>query len=260
MNIIAVDDEYLPLIDLEFAIKAAAPEAALLCFESPLEAAEFAGNNQIDIAYLDINMPEMSGIELAKKLKKLHPKINIVFTTGYDEYAVDAFSIQASDYLMKPIGTNEIADSLKHLRSPVEKSPNIKLRVQCFGNFDVFIGNKPLYFPRQKAKELLAYLIHRRGTSCTSKEICAVIYEKNDNMVSLVKQYQTIISVMMKTLKEAGVEDIIIKNHNSISVDVSKLDCDYYRYIEKDPAIIGLFTGEYMACYSWAESRFEYLE
>ena len=260
MNIIAVDDEYLSLIDLEFAIKEAAPDAALLCFENPLDACDFASVNQIDIAYLDINMPKLNGIELAKKLKELNPLINIVFTTGYDEYAVDAFSLRASDYLMKPISKNGVSESLKHLRSPIGKAHDDRLRVQCFGNFDIFLDGKPLYFPRQKAKELLAYLIHRRGTSCSSKEICAVIYEKSDNMASIVKQYQTILSTMMKTLSEAGIENIVIKYHNSISVDVSKLDCDFYRYLDKDPAVIGLYTGEYMANYSWAEFRSDYFE
>ena len=259
MKIIAVDDEYLPLTDLEYAIKKAVPEARLKCFENSMEAFNYAGKNHIDVAYLDINMPEMSGIELAKKLKELQPKINIIFTTGYDEYALEAFSLKASDYLMKPVGTQEIADSIKHLRSPVAKKPKAGLRVQCFGNFDVFINGKPLYFKRQKSKELLAYLIHRRGTSSTAKEICAAIYEKGDNMVSLTKQYQTLMSVMMKTLKEAGVGDIVIKNHNCVSIDVSKLDCDYYRYLEKDPEVVGLFTGEYMASYSWAEFRIEYM-
>ncbi|MCL2821542.1 MAG: response regulator [Oscillospiraceae bacterium] len=260
MNIIAVDDEYLPLIDLEFAIKEAAPEASVQCFESSLAAAEFGNENHIDIAYLDINMPGLSGIDLAKKLRETNPGINIIFATGHDEYARDAFSLKASDYLTKPISADAVKESLLHLRTPVEETPDIKLKVQCFGNFDVFTEDGIIYFQRQKAKELLAYLIHKRGTSCTIKEICAVIFERSENPASLERQLQTQISLMMKTLKEAGAEDVIIKNRNNISIDVKKVDCDYYRFLENDEAAKNLYMGEYMTNYEWAEFKTEYLD
>jgi len=260
MNIIAVDDEYLQLIDLEYAIKEAAPEASVLSFESSSAAALFGSENHIDIAFLDVNMPGLNGIELAGKLKETNPDINIIFATGYDEYAKEAFTIKASDYLTKPIKAEAIKESLKHLRTPVETPPEIKLRVQCFGNFDVFAKGNILYFPRQKAKELLAYLVHKRGTSSTSKELCAVIYDENVSVKSMERQIQSVISVMMKTLKEADAEDVIIKNYNSMSINVSKVDCDFYRYIEKDPTLTGVYLGEYMSNYSWAEFRPEYLE
>ena len=260
MNIIAVDDEYLPLIDLEFAIKEAAPDASVLSFESSSAAAKFGSENHIDIAFLDINMPGLSGIELAKKLKESNPGINIIFATGYDEYAKESYSVQASGYLTKPITAEAVNDSLKHLRTPIETEPQIKLRVQCFGNFDVFTKDGIIYFGRQKAKELLAYLIHKRGTSCTIKEICAVIFEGSENPSSLERQLQTQISLMMKTLREAGAEDVIIKNRNNISIDVKKVDCDYYRFLENDPAAKNLYMGEYMTNYEWAEFKTEYLD
>jgi len=260
MNIIAVDDEYLSLIDLEYTIKDVVPEADVLGFESPAAALSFASENHIDIAYLDVNMPGLNGIDLAKKLRITNPGVNIIFSTGYDEYAKEAFSVQASGYLTKPVTADAIRESLKHLRTPVVTQPDILLRVQCFGNFDVFADDKIIYFPRQKSKEVLAYLVHKRGTSCTIKELCAVIYDSGDNLSSIEKQIQPVISGMMKTLKESNVEDVIIKNYNSISIDVNKVDCDYYRYLDKDPSLTRIYTGEYMTNYAWAEFRPEYLE
>jgi two-component SAPR family response regulator len=259
MNVIAVDDEYLSLIDLEFAINEAGVEAGVITFESSTAAAEFASKNHIDIAYLDINMPGINGIELAKKLKETNTEINIIFTTGYDEYAKEAFSVQASDYLTKPISSCDIINSLKHLRFPIKKRQS-KLKVVCFGNFDVFMGGKLIYFARSKAKELLAYLIHKKGTSCTIKEICAVIYDTDENVKSVEKQIQPVISTMMKTLRDAGAHDVIVKNYNSISVDIDKVDCDYYRFIENDAETAPLYMGEYMTNYAWAEFRTDYLD
>jgi len=260
MNIIAVDDEYLQLIDLEFAIMEVAPEANVLSFENPLIAEEFGRENHIDIAYLDINMPGLNGIELAKKLKETNPGINIIFSTGYDEYAKDSYTVKASDFLTKPITAEAVKNSLQHLRTPIETRTAHRMRVQCFGNFDIFADGNIIYFPRQKAKELFAYLIHKRGTSSTSKELCAVIYDGNVSVKSMEKQIQSIISTMMKTLKDANVDDVIIKNYNSISIDVSKVDCDFYRYLEKDPTLKQGYIGEYMTNYTWAEFRPEYLE
>ena len=260
MTIIAVDDEYLQLIDLEFAIKEAAPKANVFRFESPKSAALFGDENHIDIAYLDINMPELNGIDLAMKLRETNPDINIIFATGYTEYALESYTVQASGFLTKPISPAAIKDSLRHLRSPVKTATEKKLRVHCFGNFDVFSENGRLYFPRQKSKELLAYLVHKRGTSCTSKELCAVIYDGNVSVKSMDKQIQQNLSVMIKTLREVNAEDVIIKMHNSISIDVEKIDCDYYRYLEKDPTLTRIYTGEYMTNYAWAEFRPEYLE
>jgi len=260
MNIIAVDDEYLQLIDLEFAIKKATQEAKVHCFESSTAAADFARENYIDVAFLDINMPGLNGINLAKKLRETNPQINIIFATGYDEYAKESYDVQASGYLTKPITEKAVADSLMHLRKPVSTASKQKLRVQCFGNFDVFADGKILYFKRQKAKELLAYLVHKRGTSSTVKELCAVIYDDRVSEKSIEKQIQSVISVMMKTLKEAGVDDVVVKNYNSFSVDVTKVDCDFYRFIEKDPTLTRIYTGEYMSNYEWAEFRPEYLD
>jgi len=260
MNIIAVDDEYLQLIDLEFAIKEAAPEASVFSFENPKAAAIFGSENRIDIAYLDINMPELNGLDLAKKLKKTNPEVNIIFTTGYKEYAVESYTVQASGYLTKPIKPEAVKDSLRHLRTPVKTLPDAKLRVHCFGNFDVYSKDGIVYFQRQKSKELLAYLVHKRGTSSTTKELCAVIYDGNVNVKSMEKQIQSILSGMMKTLRDVNAEEIIIKNYNSISLDITKVDCDYYRYLEKDPTLTNIYVGEYMSNYAWAEFRADYLE
>jgi len=259
MYIIAVDDEFLSRMDIEWAIRNAVPEAELLCFEDPVAALDFVRENHVDVAYLDIRMPEMSGLELAEKIREISPKTNIIFSTGYDEYAYDAFSVQASGYLLKPITKEAIVQSLANLRLPVAKGEG-KMHVKCFGNFDVFIEGTPVHFPRQKAKELLAYLIHKRGTSCTTREICAAIYEDGENFSALDKQIQTQISTMMKALKDVGADDVIVKRRNSLAIDTSKVDCDYYGFLARDPDAINLYMGEYMSNYSWAEFKIDYLD
>jgi len=134
------------------------------------------------------------------------------------------------------------------------------LRVQCFGNFEVFNGVKPLYFPRKKAKELFAYLVHKRGTSCTTQELIAVLFEDKTERVSLQKQVQTLISVMMKVLREVQADDVIIKEFNSFAVNTVKISCDYYRFLDRDEEAMNQYMGEYMTNYSWAEFMVGYLD
>jgi len=138
------------------------------------------------------------------------------------------------------------------------KQPS-KLRVQCFGNFDVFRNGVPLYFPRRKAKELFAYLVHKRGASCSTQELITALYDDDGYSASLTSQVQTLISTMMKVLREVGAGDVVFKRHNSIAVNVEEIDCDYYRFLKRDEDAISTYTGEYMSNYSWAELTIGYL-
>ena len=257
--IITVDDEYLSRMDIEYAIRDAKPDAELLSFEDPFTALDFVREDHVDVAYIDVKMPGMSGLELAEKVKKIRPETNIIFSTGYAEYALDAFSMYASGYLLKPITAEAISESLKNLRSPLDAT-DYTLRVQCFGNFEVFADGKPLHFPRQKAKELFAYLIHKHGGTCTTQEVCTVIYKTGEHFSAVDRQIQTQISAMMKVLNNAGAGSAITRRRNSLAVNVEKIDCDYYRFLNREKAAIDSYMGEYMSNYSWAEFKTEYLD
>jgi len=258
MHIIAVDDDHCALKNIERAIRESLTDCDLHCFDRPDLALEHAKKHRVDIAFLDVKMGGIDGFALAKKLKEIHAKTNIIFSSGYYEYAVESYTIPACGYLIKPVTAKAVWDALAHLRNPVVKA-DAKLRVQCFGNFDVFVGASPLYFPRSKAKELFAYLIHKRGGSCTIQELITVLFEDRDDNGSFHKQIQTIISTMIKVLRETAAEDVIIKKHNSIAVNTEKVNCDYYRFLKNDMDAIKSYMGEYMTNYSWAELTVGYL-
>lgn len=123
-------------------------------------------------------MRGMNGVELAKQLKETNPKMNIIFVTGFDEYTGDAMRLHASGYIMKPVTKEKIEAEIADLRFPIVPKSNAILKVQCFGNFDVFTPDgTPVQFERSKSKEVFAYLVHRHGSSCTIREIAAVLFE-----------------------------------------------------------------------------------
>lgn len=121
MNLIAVDDERPALVLLEEAIQKAAPDCALACFLRADEALAYAEKTRVDVAFLDINMAVMDGLALAKRLKAIYAKTNILFVTGYGNYALEAFAIAASGYIMKPAEPEAIALELRRLRNPVDE-------------------------------------------------------------------------------------------------------------------------------------------
>lgn len=253
MKVVAIDDEKQALKALKSEFKKAAPKAEMNLFYHSCDLLNFAKENPVDIAFLDIVMKDINGIELAKLLKKIYPMINIIFVTGHSDYAVDAFSIRASGYLMKPVQAKDIKDELKNLRNPLIVHSLNKIRVQTFGNFEVFIGDTPLHFKRSKSKELFAYLIDRKGASVTMAEIAAVLWEDKTYGRSLLCQIHTFISEIKSTFIQVGVKNVILKERNSVAVNVEKIDCDYYKFLEGDFQVAKSFIGEYMSNYTWAE-------
>lgn len=259
MRILAADDETLALEMLTDAIKEAMPEAEIFDFTKPSKLLLFAEEYpDCEIAFLDIHMRTMTGVELAKKLKDINPDINIIFVTGFDNYTGDAMRLHASGYIMKPVTKEKIQSEINDLRHPITPKENTLLRVQCFGNFDVFANDgTPVHFERSKSKEVFAYLVHRHGSSCTIKEIAAVLFEDMPYDLKQQAYLQKILSAMMKSLRACGAEDVVHKKYNSLSVNVTKLDCDYYRFKELDPKAVNSYFSEYMAQYYWADFMLE---
>lgn len=167
MKILAADDEILQLNKLERAIAKAVPSAEIVAFSDStalLEQIKSGNTADTNVAFLDIEMGAVSGIRIAKKLQAVNSKINIVFVTGFLEYASDAFELRASGYVSKPATEQKIRAEIDNLRYPMPKPQSgKKIQARCFGYFDVTSDGKPLTFKREKTKELFAYLIDRRG-------------------------------------------------------------------------------------------------
>ena len=261
LHIIAVDDEPLALGLLVRSIQEACPDARISQFQSGQKALAFLEDDPCDVAFLDIQMRGLDGLTLAKRIKERNPRCNLIFVTGYSEYAGDALAIHASGYINKPVSAQAIRAELEDLRHPVSPLPDTLLRIRCFGNFDVFtVDGEPVKFNRTKAKELFAYLVYRRGSSCTTRELAAALFEDNEYSTKQMLYLQKIVSSMMQTLREYRAAGVVHKTYNAISLNDEAVDCDYYRFLKMDVPSINAYTGEFMTQYSWAEFVAGYLD
>ena len=260
MNILAVDDEYFALELMKSALKEVAGDATVYLCRNVRGALQTAQANKIDVAFLDIHMPEMNGVELARELKRLNPKINIVFATGFSEYMKEGIDLRMSGYIMKPVTPEAVKVELENLRNPMEWSNEKRIKILTFGNFEIFVDGSPLKFERKQAKEILAYLVDKRGTSATYPELAAMLWEDEEYDRTKQKNLQVYVASMVKSLLAVDVKDLILKNRQGILLNTKIVDCDYYRFLEGDARAVNSFTGQYMSAYSWAEFTVGYLE
>ena len=285
MKIYVLDDEPFALRGTIKTIQEVVPKAELMGFGRAKDAIAQAEGAEVkpDVVFSDIEMPGISGLDFAVRFKKICPDAKIIFVTAYSQYALEAFRLHVHGYILKPITAERVKEELEHaLRDAATEdaerlsgraagkkaeetgkrkgssgdarnAPVEKLRVQCFGYFEVFWKGEPLMFGRRQTRELLAYLIDRKGASCTSEQIAAALWEDEDNLKNLKARIRILISDLRQTLAGIGQEDLIIRRSGQIAIRRDGVDCDYYRMLEGDMDAVNSFHGEYMVQYSWAE-------
>ena len=274
MTIVAVDDEEISLMCLEAVLSSMDDVDQVLTFTNAEDTIEYFKTGKADAAFLDIQLylsgGTLNGLTLAAKIKELCPECHVVFVTGCPEYAVDAFKLHVSGYIVKPVTREAARKELDYIIMEKKAAANVrnngfeikesKIRVQCFGNFDVFWQNKPVVFQLSKAKELFAYLVHRKGASVSMAELAAVLFEDKEDGLSVQSQIRNLVASMKKTFISLGCPDLFNKSRGYISIKTDLIDCDYYSFMNGDSDAINEYSGEYMAQYSWAEFTVGYLE
>ena len=255
MIAIAVDDEALMLRALVSAITASPDISEVFKFSDCEKALGHVKNNKVDVAFLDINMRGMGGLALAEKIVALKPNCKIIFCTGYEEYAIPAFKLHASGYLMKPISAEDVQGEINNIKG-LRKNEKL-LEVKCFGNFEIYAKGERVVFKRSRTKELFAYLVDRKGAGMTAKQICATLFPDDTDDNKNVAYLRQLVLDLKTTLKAVGAEEVFRHETPYYRVDVSLLKCDYISYLENGKPE---FYGEYMTQFSWAEDTCAMLE
>ncbi len=261
MKVICVDDEILLLNRLVKQCDEIEKFSSVKGFTKSKDALQYVEEgNEVDLALLDIDMPVVNGLDLAKGIKERSPKTAIIFTTAFIQYALDAYNILALGYLLKPIKKEDILKVLEQLEIYQATQPVVeKIRIRTFGNFEVFVGDKPINFKRSKSREILAYIVDRMGTGATRPEIAGILWE--DGIYDRERQFElnVYIKALKKSLSDAGAEKILLSLGGRFMIDVDKVECDIYQFLKGDQEAVNSFHGEYMNEYSWAEVTAGYI-
>ncbi len=255
MRIIAVDDEAPQLETIMEYLTELYPNAEIKGFTKVSEVLNYMERETADIALLDISMPgNINGINLGEILRRKNKRIKLLYCTGFSDYAMDAFKMHANGYLQKPIQKEDLRHEMEYaIQMPVFGSSE-KPYIHTFGNFDVFVNNRPITFKRSKSKETLAYLVDREGAWVSNRELIAVLWDESGSNAAFSKYITTVVNEMVAALDSVNIGHIVERQRGKVRLLKNEVVCDYFDYLNGDEQVRLKFHNEYMSQYSWGES------
>lgn len=253
MNAICVDDERLLVTNTVAMCREIPVMDEVQGFTRGEEALSWLGEHPVDLAFLDIHMPEMDGLSLAARIKERWPDVAVIFVTCHAQHAVDAFAVRASGYLLKPVTRQMLEGEIAYVLSqrPLKRRQD-HVMIQTFGNFDVFVDGKAVRFKMARCKEILAYLVDKQGSTVTRAEVFSALWEDREYDRPMQKQLDVYIRSLRSTLKEYDIEEIFDMSRGTMRVIPDRFTCDSYLFFRGDSDAVNSYRGEYMSNYSWA--------
>lgn len=277
---ILVDDERLALMKLEFMLKEFPTVHIAATYTDSFQAVQEAPSVHPDVIFIDIEMPEMNGIQAAEILQEACPHAKIVFVTAYNHYAVDAFELNAVDYIMKPVRHDRLLKTIQRLEDQMSRMPKgtiveEALMIRCLQSLRFERGGQALNTLRwrtSKAQELFAFLLHHRNRFVSKDSLIDLLWPEFNRKKASTHLYTTIYQVR-QCLKQSEI-DLHINNitggegyileTGSIQIDVNKWEQsiialeairdDNYAVHQE---LFDLYSGDYFGDYDylWAEGE-----
>lgn len=223
-------------------------------FESPVEALAYARQNRVELAFLDVEMPIMNGLELSDQLRGVYPDMIVIFVSAHDCYMPDALSRRGADYyLVKPYTRAEIEAVVKRAKL-LSKRFAKRIYIETFGRFNIYLDGVPINFTSMDAKELLALMVDRRGTALENREAFGEMWGDKPYENTSASSLHKALRKLKDTLDNAGIGDLLVRvSPNEHRVDTDLFDCDYYQFLNGDQSARQKFAGKYMANWTWGE-------
>lgn len=260
MKILCIDNEEKTLKETVAICRKLPRVKTVKGFTAPNDMFAWLEENTADIALIAINMPELDGLELAQELRSRKPDTSIVFLADSADYAVDAFALHVSGYLVKPVSASEVAREVMFAESSEAESFRKHVFVHTFGEFDVEVNGDTVAFSRARARELMAYLVDRQGRSVSRANAFSVLWEDEFYDRPMQKQMDVVVRSLRDTLRSYGIEEIFELKRGMMRIIPDRFECDLYRFFDGDVETVNSYRGEYMSAYSWASMTESYME
>ncbi|GIO95299.1 DNA-binding response regulator [Paenibacillus lautus] len=283
MKVILVDDEPLALKYLERQLLKLDTMSidVIGTYTNPFEGRDEILTRDVDIVFLDISLPELNGIELAEQLLEQKPHLCIVFVTGYHEYAVTAFELNAVDYIVKPVQLDRVAKTMERLRSRIASRPeevmesNRNIRMTMFRQVMIEQPNEQgqfalLHWRTTRAQEIFIYLLQHRGQLVRKSALIDMLWPDFD-MDKAYPQLYTAIYHIRKTLEPydtrfqiTNTTEGYVLNMEGVQLDIEEWESWFElnpsvsaESIERHIEMMKLYTGDYLQEYDywWAEGE-----
>ncbi|MEQ6391022.1 response regulator [Bacillaceae bacterium S4-13-58] len=285
MKLLMIDDERMAIEHLKTILEKSQQVELndVATFVSPSDALQWAKKEQADVAFVDIEMPEMNGLVLAEKLKIMQPHLEIIFVTAFQEYAVEAFEQYALDYLLKPVRRERMLTTLNRINTRLEEKNSMAksretVSIHLLGNLTIQKGDQDIDFKWRsgRVKELFALLLHSRQKPISKYDTIDYLWPDFSDEKAITHLHMTI--YRLRQLLQTHQLDVVIKFQDesyqlslgaAIVVDVDQ----WHQHLNRHPTVtsgnikacidaLHLKQGRYMQNldYNWADNEQAYLE
>lgn len=232
MRIAAVDDEIHVLERFQRMVSDVTELELCGLFESGEQLLDYLRENPLDVVFLDIEMPGINGLQLSEQIQDLNENIEIIFVTAFNQYAVEAFELQAMDYIMKPLTEERLGKTIRRLlKAGRTATRSEKPFIQCFGDFEVFLNGEAMTWKHSKAKEVLAFLVHKNGVPVNWEKIASAVWP-DYNSEKAQTNFHATTYLLRKRLADAGLSQILESVRGNYRIVTDKVECDVYQLDE----------------------------
>lgn len=233
LRAIYVDDERYNHILMEKNIKKRDDITLLGSYENAEQALEACKVLNPDVAFIDIQMPEMDGMELAAVLKQNMENLDVVFVTAYGEYAIEAFRVNATDYLVKPVDETELARVIEKIKKLRRLDADEKTMIIALGGFGILRNNKVenIVWPAQKVKELFAFLLLKRKGFVDKWVLCELLWPEVEGEKASANLY-TAIYRLKNVLKKSEIPAEVVNRNSGYRLELSQCSVDFELFQE----------------------------
>lgn len=230
---VLVDDERPALRELDFLLKKHPEILVAGMYLNPLEAIEEIGRLKPQVVFLDINMPQLMGVDAASRILDVSPDTDIVFVTAFDQYAIEAFELHALDYILKPVDPKRLEKTIGRIleKRPVPQQDGVrKLLIKSLGRFKVAWENEePIRWRAEKIRELFAFLLYHQGRDITKEELMDKLWAEYDPEKAIRQLYNGVYHIR-KALGEYGIDRNLVSINSNYHLHLGPVDYDIKRF------------------------------
>lgn len=237
MRIMIVDDEHLNLKLTQYLLRKFDLVNIIGVYTDPRQVLKDIEAMLPDAIFVDIEMPHMNGIELARQIKLLNENVQIVFVTAHSNYALDAFEVEAVHYLLKPLTGESVKMTLNRLSKyqavmdVQQQSVKNQMRIETFGGFKLYGAeeNQLVQWPTKKAQELFLLFVCNHGKAIDKWEICELLWSDAQPRKVEHRLHSTI-NRLKSALNSAGIENVVKRNKSMYSCELAQFRCDLWSF------------------------------